>query len=199
VGPVATAPSLPPDSRLRSLYEGVLTSLPADAQTLVTVVVVGEQLELDVLARAAAELGADLGAVTDAEQAGLLLVTGDAVDVACPVVRTALRAALPMSRQLTAHRVLADVLDLERHRLRRALHRAAAVAPTKHDDTSRDLVAAAAAARDQGDHVWAARGFRRAAELAAADEQRANLLLDAAHCACRAGALSASRGFARQA
>ncbi|RAY11235.1 helix-turn-helix transcriptional regulator [Actinomadura craniellae] len=188
--------ALPPRSRLRALYARRYRRLPADARWLTLLAAADERLTVETLTLAAAETGADLDALEAARTAGLIVLDGDAVTVPHRLIRSSLYAEAPLAERRAAHELLALVLDGERHRLRRALHRSATA--EEDEGLAGELDRAASRARRTGDYADASRAGRRAAALTPAPERRAERLVAAATDAWLAGRPRRSRTLLRQ-
>ncbi|RAY17185.1 helix-turn-helix transcriptional regulator [Actinomadura craniellae] len=179
-GGEAPAPrALPAHSSLRALYRRRYLRLPTGARRLVMMAVADERLDMDTLARAAALAGIDLAELDAARAAGLMHVDGEAVGVPDPLIRSCLYADAPPAERRTVHRLLADSLDRQWHRLRRTWHRAAG-AEEPDTELADELGEAAAEARAGGDHVAAARAWQRAAVLTPDLELKASRFIEAA-------------------
>ncbi|KAA9153512.1 helix-turn-helix transcriptional regulator [Amycolatopsis acidicola] len=168
--------TLPRHSRLRVAIRAQLRDLPDAARTFVLMAALDDRLEVDTLVRAAAEADLDLRAVEAAREAGLLTVDGDAVTLADELVRYLVRAEMALVDRRATHRLLASVLDPERHKLRRIWHRLALAGGTE----TAELTEAAASAAEAGEHLAAADAYERAAELTPQRSLKARHLLAAA-------------------
>ncbi|GAA2623488.1 AAA family ATPase [Actinomadura fulvescens] len=176
---------LPGDSALRVYYRRRLRRLPADARRLTVLVAAGERLDLATTARAAAAAGLNLGELEAARNAGLIRIEGDTVETASPLVRSCLYADAPLAERRSAHALLASVLDQERHRPQRSLHRAA-LAQEPDARLADELAEAASYARALGAFADSSRVWERAAHLTTG-RSKAERLLDAATDAWTAG------------
>ena len=141
--------------------------------------------DLPMLERAADRLGIDLAALTVAEAGGLVTLKPGSVEFRHPLARSAIYAAAPVADRRAAHRALAAALP-DRDIDRRAWHLAAAAIATD-DAASTALEHAGLRSRERSSYATAAAAFERAAHLAADNERRARLLLDAADAAWNAG------------
>ncbi|MGI8329931.1 AAA family ATPase [Actinomadura scrupuli] len=189
--------SLPPYSRLRAIYRRRFFRLSTDARLLVLLAVADDALDADILARAAAAAGLDLGELEPARARGLIRVDGNHVDVPNPLIRTALYADAPLAERHAVHNLLAQVLDQDHHRLRRVWHQVAlAGEPSTH--LGGELRAAAAVARESGHYADSARAWRRAAALTPDPAGRAHDLLAAATDSWLAGRPREARALVRQ-
>jgi len=143
--------------------------------------------DLAVLARAAAGLGLDVGALAAAEEAGLITLTGSEVAFRHPLARSAVYVGAPAQERRAIHAALAAALP-DRDADRRAWHLAAAsIGPDQR--ASAALEQAGERARERSAYSVAAAAFERGAGLAPADEVRGRLLFAAADAAWLGGNL----------
>ncbi|HEU5039005.1 MAG TPA: LuxR family transcriptional regulator [Nocardioides sp.] len=160
--------------------------LPAAAQALLLVAAADDSGRATTIARAAASLGADDGALDAAEESGLLEEHDGLLTLRHPLVRSAIYGAATSSRRRQAHRALADALAGTPEEDRRAWHLAASA-----DGPDPEVVAAldeaAERARRRGGHEAAAAAWTRAAELTVDPQARAGRLLAAAGSSLAAG------------
>jgi DNA-binding CsgD family transcriptional regulator len=141
--------------------------------------------DLPMLERAADRLGIDLRPLAVAEAGGLVTLKPGSVEFRHPLARSAVYAAAPVEERRAAHRALAAALP-DRDVDRRAWHLAAA-AVGADGAASAALEQAGLRSRDRSSYATAAAAFERAARLAADNERRARLLLEAAEAAWHAG------------
>ncbi|MFI9008990.1 LuxR C-terminal-related transcriptional regulator [Actinosynnema sp. NPDC053489] len=173
LGGTAPAPdALPEDSSLRARFGARFRALSPPARYAVALSVVDDEVDADDLARMP---DLDLTAV---EEAGALLLDGG------PLVRSTLRAELPLALRYAAHAALAEHLPPGP---RRTWHEAARV-PGARDAFGERLAGSASRSRRCGDYPAAARDHDRAAALTADPDARARHLIAAAtdHWACGA-------------
>jgi DNA-binding CsgD family transcriptional regulator len=160
--------------------------LSAAAQTLMLVAVADDTGLLGTVERAAATLSVPPNAVAEAERSGLLVISGDAVTVRHPLVRSAVYQAATANERREVHRALADALDSLEDADRATWHRAAAA-----DGPDEDLVAAldqvGARAERRGGYRAAADAHERAADLTVDPLARAGRQLAAARNAWASG------------
>jgi hypothetical protein len=130
--------------------------------------------DLTVLERAAGHLKIDLGALSSAENAGLVLVRHGSIQFRHPLARSAIYADASAEERRQAHRALAAALP-DRDIDRRAWHLAAA-AVGADATASRALQQAGDRARRRSAYATAAVAFERAARLAPEHERRGYLL-----------------------
>jgi hypothetical protein len=101
--------------------------LSAPAQTLLCVAAADDSTRVSVVRRAADLLGVGPEALTEAEESGLLTITGTEIGFRHPLVRSAVYQAAATHVRQRAHRALAQVLTAAQDADRRAWHLAAAV------------------------------------------------------------------------
>lgn len=171
--------------------------LDNDARRALVLAAASETGELPLLSRAAAQLGVDLGTLTDAEGTGLIALRAGAVEFRHPLAKAAIYADAPVAARRAAHRALAAALP-DRDSDRRAWHLAAAAAGTD-ESASAALEQAAARAKDRSAYGSAAAAFERSGLLSADHERRARLLWQAAEASWLAWPPPRSRFSARPA
>lgn len=194
-----TAPppvTLPPHSRLRHEIGARFAGLSDVARRVVLMAAVDDELDVDIVVRAAPD-GLD-----DAVAAGLVArhteCVTEYVTVSSRLVRAIVLAEAPLSERIAAHRVLADVLDPDRDRSRRTYHRAVVDLPAR-DRLAGELCDDAARDRAAGDLTASAAAFERAAALVRAPDRQADCLLAAARDAWLAGGTRRARTLLRRA
>ncbi|MEU5877321.1 LuxR family transcriptional regulator [Spirillospora sp. NPDC047279] len=185
---------LPGESTLRVYYRRRRRRLPPGARRLAMLVAAGERLELGTIARAATAEGIALGALEMARNAGLVRIEGNIAEPPSPLVRSCLYADAPLAERRSAHALLARVLDQDRHRHQRSLHRAA-LALEPDERLAGEL---AAAARTAGTFADSSRVWERAAELTTEPGLRSDRLLAAASDAWTAGRPRRARALLRR-
>ncbi|GAA1521612.1 LuxR family transcriptional regulator [Kribbella lupini] len=186
---------LPQDSLLRAHLRARFRALSPDAQQLVLLAVVDEDLEFDTVVRA------ELDALDEARDSGLLLVQGDHVGLT-QLTRFVLRAEVSSSEQRQAHAVLATVLDPEQHTARRLWHEAmsrTALSRAQAGHQADELGAAAARSRRTGNYPVASAASQRAATLAVSPQDKAAHLIAAAADQWSTGKPRTSRAILREA
>ncbi len=123
------------------------------------------------IALAAVLLGLDIGALQEAEAAGLVVVADGHVEFRHPLVRSAVHSAAEPAERRAVHAALAQTLTDERDADERAWHLGAAAFGL--DDGAADALARAAErARVRGAYAVAAVTAERAARLTAEDGVR---------------------------
>nr|WP_238362121.1 helix-turn-helix transcriptional regulator [Actinopolymorpha pittospori] len=180
------AGTLPLTDRLQVAFHGQVRRLPAGTQALLLLVAAADGADLDVVLRAASQLGTGLDDAGEAESAGLIRIDERAVRFRHPLVRAAVYQSAPLSERLGAHKALADAFVEPADRDRRAWH--LAMASTGHDEqVAAELEASAARAAERGGHADAATAFERAARLSPDASARACRLRQAAEAAYQTG------------
>ena len=177
---------LPVGADIEHLFGDRVRRLSTATQTLLLVAATNDSDELDTVIRAARSLGVDADALDPAEAAGLVSVSAGLLVFRHPLVRSAVYRSATSSAHRAVENALADALDAEKDRDRRAWHRAkAALGPD--DAIAAELARVGDRAGDRGGHVGAAAAYERAAELTTDQDTRAVLLADAAHAAWLSG------------
>ena len=180
------AGTLPLTDRLQVAFHGQVRRLPPGTQALLLLVAAADSADLDVVLRAASQLGTGLDDAGEAESAGLIRIDERAVRFRHPLVRAAVYQSAPLSERLGAHKALADAFVEPADRDRRAWH--LAMASTGHDEqVAAELEASAARAAERGGHADAATAFERAARLSPDASGRARRLRQAAEAAYQTG------------
>ncbi|WP_440105317.1 hypothetical protein [Streptosporangium sp. H16] len=150
-------------SRIEDEFRRRSGSLPADTQLLLVVAAAEPTGDVELLWRAATQLGIPREAVEPAEAVGLLAID-TRVRFRHPLARPAVyRAATPPDRR-RAHGALAAATDPQTDPDRRAWHRAQSAQGTD-EDAAADLERSANRARGRGGLAAAAAFLQRAAEL----------------------------------
>ncbi|OLT00530.1 hypothetical protein BJF90_35055 [Pseudonocardia sp. CNS-004] len=121
------------------------------------------------------DLGLTLTDLAPAERATLLAVRPERIELRHPLVRDVIIAHTPVVEQLRVYRALAG----RAHGHLRTWYLAACTA-APNDDVAALLAAAAADARDRGDHRTSAQTWGRAADFTTTGRTRAQRLLSAA-------------------
>jgi DNA-binding CsgD family transcriptional regulator/tetratricopeptide (TPR) repeat protein len=190
--------ALPADSTLLRAYRDQLRRLPEETRRILQLVAADEEIETDTLLRAAAADGLDVSALEPAERSDLLRVRGDTISFRHPLIRSAIYQGAPLARRRTVHTVLAHALTEDRHRARRAWHRAVA-ASGPDDELADELCAAAAVARRRGDYPASSLAFEWSARLRGTGDAKARDLIAGARDAWLAGGATRARALLRQA
>jgi DNA-binding CsgD family transcriptional regulator len=168
--------------------------LSEEVQTLLLVASADATGLVGTVRQAAGALGVQTSGWQDAERSGLLSVTGEAVAVRHPLVRSAVYQAATSLERRQVHRALADAVG--QHDPDRATwHRAAAV-EGPDADVADALHEVALRAEQRGGHIAAADAFERAAALTANEPARATRLFKAARTAWGAGQVARARALA---
>ncbi|RKS75305.1 regulatory LuxR family protein [Motilibacter peucedani] len=171
---------LPLTGRLERAYLARADELDAPARAVLDVAALDDGDDLaPVLAAAALVAGQDVGpgAAVPARELALLTVAGTTYAVAHPLVRSALRRAMPAQRRGEVHAALATVLGA--HPERAVWHRASSV-PGRDEQVASELEQVAGEARRRGAYATAASTLERAAELSPDPQDEAARLISAA-------------------
>jgi DNA replicative helicase MCM subunit Mcm2 (Cdc46/Mcm family) len=149
--------------RIEQTFARRIASLPPESQQLLFVAAAEPVGDVNLLLRAAEDLGIGGDALVPAETAGLIEL-GARVRFRHPLVRSAAyRAAAPAARR-RAHGALADATDPRVDPDRRTWHRAHATA-VPDESVASELESSASRAQARGGAAAAAAFFERAAEL----------------------------------
>jgi DNA-binding CsgD family transcriptional regulator/tetratricopeptide (TPR) repeat protein len=169
---------LPVGARLADAFLARVARLPADCVQALTVAAAGDAIDLARLARALDALGLADADLQPAEEAGLIGLGGGTLELAHPLLRSALYQATTPVRRREIHAALAASLDDEDERC--AWHLAAAAAGPDEELAAR-IDRAAHGASQRGGHMTAAALRERAAELTPDRDARARRLYRAAN------------------
>ncbi|MEV4102957.1 AAA family ATPase [Nonomuraea sp. NPDC049649] len=210
-GLAAPPTALPPDGRLHRAHAGRLAGLPENTRFLLLLLALDPGLNAETLRcplhvlpgsdravrpEPAVCLDSPADVLAPAVRAGLIRSEGGPYRFADEIVRAVTRAEAPLAHRRAAHRLLARLLDGDRHRLARAWHRAHAA------DGPADRLAAelAAAASETGARGYPGRSaaYEYAAELTGDAESRAEWLAAAARHAWLSGDLPRARWLLAQ-
>ena len=153
--------------------------LSTAAQTLLCVAAADDSTRVSVVRQAAELLGVGPGALTEAEESGLLTIAGTDIGFRHPLVRSAVYQGAATHVRQQAHRALAQVMTGGQDADRRAWHLAAAV-DEPDDEVVAALDDAARRAAARGGFEAASAAFERAAELTGDEHARSTRLLAAA-------------------
>ena len=179
--------------RIEQAFALRIASLPPESQQLLFVAAAEPVGDVNLLLRAADDLGIGRDALAAAETAGLIEL-GARVRFRHPLVRSAAyRAAAPAARR-RAHGALADATDPLLDPDRRAWHRAHATA-VPDESVAVELESSASRAQARGGAAAAAAFLERAAELTPDPPRRGKRALAAAHAKFDAGAFEAAEAL----
>ncbi|MFI6823354.1 AAA family ATPase [Micromonospora sp. NPDC050187] len=173
----------PPDGALGRGYRARLGRLPDDTRRLLLLAALGDRVDAATLVRAARATGTVIEALTPAEVTGLVRVEPHGVTFPQPLARAMVVATAPLAARRAGHLLLAALLDDSGHRLRRALHLAAA-AEGPDPALATELEEAA---RGEGSPDARSTALHRAADLSGDRVRAAARLVSAAHHAWAAG------------
>ncbi|MBU2667137.1 AAA family ATPase [Actinoplanes bogorensis] len=174
--------SLPLTERLERTYATVVAGLPALTRSLLLVVAVDDEDQLDEVLAAARP--ATLDTLLPALAAGLLTSDGVSVQFRHPLIRSAVRQAATVAERLAAHAALARVLPADGDRTTWHL---AAAALGGDEELGRRMAELAGRAGRGGALDTAVVAWQRAAELTEDPQARADRLMWAATTAMRRG------------
>jgi DNA-binding CsgD family transcriptional regulator len=180
-------PQRPPiTGKIEDSYVQRLRRLPADTQLLLLCAAAEPVGDPVLLQRAADTLEIDMTAADAALDAELLIV-GERVEFAHPLVRSATYRSAATHDRHRVHRALADATDVETDPDRRAWHRARAT-PGPDEDVAAELERSAGRAQARGGLAAAAAFLERAVALTQDPQRRAERALAAAEVSLLAGA-----------
>jgi DNA-binding CsgD family transcriptional regulator len=178
--------AIPLTRDMERLFLDRIRRLPDDTQRLLAIVAYDDTGSVDPVLRAAESAGISFDALGPAEEAGLVAVRGQRIEVRHPLVRSAVQQGSTVTARRAAHLALAAVMDADAEADQRAWHRAAA-ALGADDAVAAELERTAEGARLRGGHSAAAGALARAAELSTDLVGRGKRLVAAARSAWDAG------------
>jgi DNA-binding CsgD family transcriptional regulator len=198
---------LPADGPLRAHHRRVLARMTAPARRVLLLAAAQQPLDLDTLVRASARAGLDPADIDLAIASGLLRVESGHVEIADRLLRESSYRDAGVAERLATHRVLAEVLDHDAHRLDRAWHRALSWSVSDGTGSAEDLadelhaLALEATGSDSdrmtptkdGDLAGASRCLERSAELTRMPGRAAQRLASAARAAWLGGDVRRAR------
>ena len=176
--------SQPVAGRIEQSYVRRLRLLPADTQLLVLTAAAEPLGDPALLHRAVGTLGIDLGAVSPAQDGGLLEL-GGRVEFAHPLVRSAAYRSAAAADRRRVHQALAEATAAETDPDRRAWHRARATQGAD-EEVAAELERSAGRAQARGGVAAAAAFLTRSAELTVDPARRAQRALAAAQASSQA-------------
>jgi DNA-binding CsgD family transcriptional regulator len=189
------APAL--STRIEDSFQRRFEGLPPDTQQLALLAAAESTGDPAMVWRAAQRLGIAHAAAAPAADAGLLEF-GAWVRFRHPLARSAAYRAASAEDRQRAHRALAEVMDRDVDRARRAWHRAHGAAGPD-DDVADDLDCSAAQAQARGGLAAAAAFLEKSFELTADPARRGERALAAAHAKQDAGDPDAALAMLRAA
>jgi DNA-binding CsgD family transcriptional regulator len=175
-------------SRLEDSFARRARALPPQAQQALLLVAADPIGAAPVLRRAARVLGISLDDDARAAEAGGLITLTGQVRFRHPLVRSAIYRSAVASERRLAHSALADALDTDEDRDRRAWHRAHG-STSPDDDIAAELEHSAARAKSRGGPAAAAAFLELAASFTSDAGHRARLTIASAESKYDAGAL----------
>jgi DNA-binding CsgD family transcriptional regulator len=174
---------IPVPATLARVFSLQAARLPGPAHdVLVVAATVGG--DLAVTARACERLGLPVGALAEAEQAGLVTITAGRVEFRHPLIGSAVYGTATPALRRAAHAAIGSALG--EHDPRRAWHRCeAAIGPD--EETAAELAQVGLHARSRSAYAVAATAYERAARLTPGSDARALRLVAAGESAWLAG------------
>ncbi|WP_246157619.1 helix-turn-helix transcriptional regulator [Catellatospora sichuanensis] len=185
---------LPADSALLRTYRARLDRLPPDTRWLLLLAAADEETDAAGLMRAAHSSGVDIAALAPAERGGLVRVSRGGIVFPQPIARALAYEEAPLAQRRAAHLHLAQVLDADTERLRRAVHLAAA-AHGPDAELAEELEEAATG----GGYSRASAALEHAAQLTTEPGGAAGRLVTAARYAWQSGSAGRARSLLRRA
>ena len=184
----------PVNADIQAAFGARVAALPEATGHLLLLAAADDEGDLAAIARGAARLGLDLGALDAAERAGLVRVDAS-IGFRHPLLRSVVYRQATYAERRAAHATLAAVID---DRLRAAWHRAL-IAEAADDSIADELASHAELAASGGEHAAAAAAFERSAELSSDQAAGGHRLCRAAQAALAAGRLDAALALADRA
>ncbi|WP_336208569.1 ATP-binding protein [Nonomuraea sp. LPB2021202275-12-8] len=185
-GPVAPVGPLRVTGRVQDAFRAQSGDLPDATRLLLLLAAADGTAELDLVLRAGASLGASPVDLGPAEEARLVVTSGDEIRFRHPLIRSAVYQSAPHHQRIAAHAALARALSPAEDHDRRTWHRAAATTGPD-EEVAGDLERTAERARHRGGTVAVALAYERAARLSADQEGKAQRIVRAARSAYDAG------------
>jgi DNA-binding NarL/FixJ family response regulator len=184
---------LPVDSALLRTYRARLDRLAPDTRWLLLLAAADEETDAAGLMRAAHSSGVDIAALTPAERGGLVRVSRGGIVFPQPIARALAYEEAPLAQRRAAHLHLAQILDADTERLRRAVHLAAA-AHGPDAELAEELEEAATG----GGYSRASTALEHAAQLTTEPGGAAHRLVTAARYAWQSGSAGRARSLLRR-
>lgn len=185
---------LPADSALLRTYRARLDRLAPDTRWLLLLAAADEETDAAGLMRAAHSSGVDIAALAPAERGGLVRVSRGGIVFPQPIARALAYEEAPLAQRRAAHLHLAQILDADTERLRRAVHLAAA-AHGPDAELAEELEEAATG----GGYSRASAALEHAAQLTTEPGGAASRLVTAARYAWQSGSAGRARSLLRRA
>ncbi|MEU8894221.1 AAA family ATPase [Nocardia sp. NPDC048505] len=189
---------LPLTQRLQVAFHGQVSRLPVATRTLLLVAAAAGTDELAVVLRAGETLGAGVGDLQAAADAGLAHTDGRTVGFRHPLLRSAVYQGAPLAQRLAVHAALAATRTAPEDADLRAWHLAAA-ATGPDEKTAAALEDSADRARRRSGYSGAVAAYERAAGLSTDPVARVRRLVAAAETAGEAGQLARAQVLAERA
>jgi DNA-binding CsgD family transcriptional regulator len=184
-------------ARLEEAFAVRLDALPAETGAMLLAAALDARASLDEVARATSKFRDQetaFSALDPAVEGDLITVVDGEVRFRHPLIRSAVRQAVPPGRVLEMFSALAEVVDDPERRL---WHRAMA-AVGRDDELAAELDAHAAAARRRGAVAVAAAALERASALTSQPVRRGQRLVRAAEIAHELGLIETARSLLAQ-
>jgi len=178
-------------ARIEESFARQLAGLPLQTQRLLQLAAADPSGDVDLVWRAARQLGIPLDAATPATDAGLAAIS-TSVWFRHPMLRSAAYRSASRPERRAAHLALVEATDPVADPDRRAWHRAQA-ADGPDEEVAADLERSAGRAQARGGPAAAAAFFERAVLLTADQVRRTERLLAAAQANLQAGAYEHAR------
>jgi DNA-binding CsgD family transcriptional regulator len=172
--------------RVQEAFRLQLADLPQAARLMLLVVAADGTSDLGVVLRAAAELGLDAADLGPAEEARLVILSGEEVRFRHPLIRAVTYQDAAHHQRISVHGALAATLSGDEHGDRRAWHLAAA-ATGPDESVAAELEQTARRAMRRGGTSAVAAAYERAARLSTDREGKARRIVHAARAAYDAG------------
>lgn len=185
-GLVEQAGPLRVTGRIMDAFRLQLGELPVATRLLLLLAAADGTAELGVVLRAGETLGASPVELGPAEEARLVVTSGDEIRFRHPLIRAVAYQSAPHHQRIAAHGALAEALSATADADRRTWHRAAA-ATGPDEEVAGELERTAERARQRGGTVAVASAYERAARLSADREGKAQRIVRAARSAYDAG------------
>ena len=176
---------LPVTGGIERVFLRRIRDLPRASRQLLLVAAADDTGELTTVLQASEPAGNSRDALSAAEQAGLVSVSGARLEFRHPLVRSAVYGGATSEERRAAHDALAAALPKDEAD-RRAWHRAAA-AVEPDEEIAGELATTATRAARRGGFAAASLALERAAQLTTGETTRASRLVEAAQASMLAG------------
>ncbi|WP_283607232.1 ATP-binding protein [Mycolicibacterium poriferae] len=180
---VSAKTPLPTTRRIEQAFREQFDALPPPSRHMLALIAAGGDTALADVVTAASQVGLSDADLDPLERAGLVTITGGALLVRHPLIRSVAYRAATLTQRSTFHAALAAATD---DPVRAAWHRSAA-AYGADEAIAADLEAVAQSAQRRGANAEAAAAWRRAAALSPSTDRRIRRLANAIEPAYQAG------------